>query len=298
VFESRRLTSEYPQAGGLVAIGDEIVAYRSHADGRFEVAANGRAMLGTVARAHAPGEIVQFLENVPAAILSASLAEDAWELLVQDLGALPQHGGTLLVGRELLHYCWSSGATLLEMPRWLDPSAQDPTPRGLFRARYGTTAQALEGGSAVVGFPFRYWDRQHDRAEDPELAHWQITFDTGPVWLEGLYWEDDQRDPLAGIECLARADGLAAWTDEPGQRDELWLFERGRTGGEGAKPTPNPLRRQASRLELRFRTRYLDGAYDAVRLNSHSWKRAPTVRAVVVTYEGEGRILNEQVTAR
>ncbi len=298
VFEPRRLTTEYPDWGGLVMIGGEILAVKSHSGGSFQVATEGRGLLGTLPRAHAPGEPVQFLEQIPAAILAEPLGERAWEVIVQNIGSLPRHGALLRARNELLHYTWSARVELLEMPRWYDPDATTPEPAGLFRGRFGTTPESLPAGAAVIGFPFRYWDRQHARAEDPELAHWQVTLDPGPVFFDGLYWEDDQGDLRVRLECLVRTDGQAPWNADPTKRDDLWLFERGRTGDDGQQPTPNRILRQGSRLEARFRTVYLPGAYDPVGLRVHTWKRAPTLRALVLDYEGEGRLLSEQVTAR
>ena len=59
-----RLTPDY---GGLVMIDGEILAYQSHAGGRFQVAENGRGLLGTEAKAHGRGAPVHFLRHLPAA---------------------------------------------------------------------------------------------------------------------------------------------------------------------------------------------------------------------------------------
>jgi hypothetical protein len=43
---------------------------------------------------------------------------------------------------------------------------------------------------------------------------------------------------------------------------------------------------------------YRPGAFDPVQFLQQAWKRAPTIRYYVTTYQGEPRILSERVTAR
>jgi hypothetical protein len=287
------LTALHPERGGLVAIDGEIIAYRSRSNGRFEIAANGRGLLGTEPRAHDQGAFVHFLDHVPAAILSAGLGESAREIVVEDMGALPPHGGTLLIGRtELAHYCWSHGTQLMVMPSWIEPGRADAE-RGLFRGRYGTAPASAQPGEPVIFFPFRYWDRWHERSDDPELGHFQVTWNQAPVFFAGLFWQEDRADPLVDLQCLVRIDGQGSFADDPQRSRHLLHFVDGSAGER-----PNPINRQASRLEARFFPVYRPGAFDPVQFRANSWKRAPTVRAVLATFEGESRILSERVTAR
>ena len=47
IYVNADLTTDFPATGGLVQIDDEILAYQNHANGTFQVARNGRGMLGT-----------------------------------------------------------------------------------------------------------------------------------------------------------------------------------------------------------------------------------------------------------
>jgi len=288
------LSSQTPVNGGLVAIDGEIMAYRSHAAGVFQVAQNGRGLLGTQPRQHDEGALVYFLDHVPAAILSSPVGQSSNQLVVNDLGDLPRYGGTLLLGRsELLHYTWTVGQQLLEMPQWFDPQADDSGGRGLLRGRYGTTPIAVGAGEPVILFPFRYWDREHERAEDPELAQYQITWNAAPVFFKGLYWEEENGNPLVDLQCLVRLDGHGSFADDPAEQPSLFHFVDGDVQGQ-----PNRIARQGTRLEARFKTVYRPGAFNPQTFAAQAWKRAPTLRAFMLEYEGEGRVLWEQVTAR
>jgi hypothetical protein len=290
------LTARWPKTG-LCAIDGEILAFTTHADGTFEIARNGRGLLNTVPRAHDEGVLVQFLEHVPAAILSAPMSASAHEVLVTDLGVLPRASGTLLAGRELLHYTWTIGNELLVMPMSFDPRTPSTTGRGLFRGRYGTRPQAMDAGQPVIWFPFRYWDRNQERSEDPELAHFQCTWHTGPVWFRSFYWDEDRADAHVDLHCHLRVDGSGSFADDPNATPGQFLFEQGRiVDDQGTRP--NPLGWQGSRIEARFRAVYKPGAFDPATFLSNSWKKAPSVRAVVLGVEGESRILSERITAR
>ena len=62
--------------------------------------------------------------------------------------------------------------------------------------------------------------------------------------------------------------------------------------------TQNRIARQASRLEVRFYTVYQPGCLDLQAFTQHGWKTSARVEDVRVQYEGQSRILDEQVTAR
>lgn len=289
----RDLTADWPQAG-LVAIDGEILAFSEHSGGRFTLASNGRGLLRTTPTAHNEAARVTFLPHVPAAVLASPIQEGSHEIVVEEMGALPPFGGTLLVGgTELLHYTWSTGNQLLEMPQWFDPKQPQTRGRGLLRGRYGTAPVSVGAGEAVVWFPFRYWDRQHERADDPELAHFQFTWNLAPVWFRHLAWFEGQSvDELVDLQCLVRIDGQGSFAGDPDEEPGLFLLTDGDPG-----ELPNPLMRQGSRLEARFFTVYKPGSFDPDSA-AHSWKWAPTLQDYVLEFEGQTRILDERVTAR
>lgn len=292
------LSVAFPQTGGLVAIDGEILAYQSHANGEFTLATNGRGLLNTEPRGHDRGARVRFLTHRPAAILAAGVGLRDAELPVQARGALPERYGTVLLGRELLHYTWvrtRDQQALLEMPRWFPPGDDRTSSqsRGLFRGRFGSAPQAAAAGEAIIGFPFRYWDRHVDRSDDPELAYSQLTLNEAPVYFRSVRWREETVDPRVEVVCLVRADGKLRWEDEPLPAAGLWELR----GGSADTPA-HRLGHQGSRLELRFATRYKPGCLDLVTFRAHGWKTTARVEDVRVEYEGQGRIFDEQVTAR
>jgi hypothetical protein len=291
------LSAAFPVAGGLVAIDGEILAYQSHADGSFRVATNGRGLLGTEVRGHDRGARVRFLTHRPAAILANAVGVRDSELALASKGALPDRYGTVLLGRELLHYTWRRNRgeqTVLEMPRFQPPSDDpDQQPRGLFRGRYGTAPQAASAGEVVIGFPFRYWDRHVERSDDPELAHFQLTMTEAPVFFRSLRWRQETKDPRVEVVCSVRADGKLPWDNAPLPAGGLWQFR-----GAPADTTPYRLAHHAARLEIRFATAYRPGCLDLETFRAHGWKTTARVEDVRVQYEGQSRIHDEQVTAR
>ena len=65
-------------------------------------------------------------------------------------------------------------------------------------------------------------------------------------------------DALLDVECLVRIDGQGSFADDPVEQLGLFRFEDGSPGER-----PNRLHWQGSRLEARFSTIYLPGAFDA-----------------------------------
>ena len=93
--------------------------------------------------------------------------------------------------------------------------------------------------------------------------------------------------------CLVRTDSKAPWTGDPAATPGLWRFTR-----ESGDDRTSTIGSQASRLEIRFGTVYKPGVFDFVTGKVHAWKTTAKVDQVRVQYEGQGRILDERVTAR
>ena len=291
------VSAPYPQQGGLVQIDTEVVAYQAHADGVFTVASSGRGLLNTTARDHDRGARVRFLTHRPAAILGSGIGPRDAELPLRGRGALPS-SGTLLLGRELLHYAWMRARgdqVQVEMPRWYAPEGErvSSQSRGLLRGRYGTAPQSAAAGEAVIAFPFRHWDRYAERSDDPELGYFQLTSNEAPSLFRSLRWRQETTDPRVGVVCLVRADGLSSWEAEPGVAPGLWTF---RNGDENA--AAHPLNFMGNRLEVRFAVQYRPGVCDLTTFQAHAWKTSVRIEDVRVEYDGQGRIFDEQVTAR
>lgn len=286
--------SEMPRNGGMLMIDGELIAYESFGGGTIRIANKGRGQLGTTARAHDEGTLVHVLDHIPVAILAGNVNENTHQFATNGLGALPRFGGTVLMGSELLHFTWTHGDQLLEMPSYIDATTESKAKRGLFRGRYGTTPYSAQSGEALIGFPFRVWDRYRERTEDPELSYFQATFRQGSAYFTELMWQEDNDEPkLVDLQCLVRLDGKGGFADDPLAGPSLRKFEQGTVDDHG-----NRINRQAETLEARFFVTYKGAAFDPFTFLMQGWKKAPSVTAVVLSLEGEPRILEERVTAR
>jgi hypothetical protein len=291
------LSATYPAGGGLLLIDGEILAYQQRANGEFTLAGNGRGLLGTQARDHDRGARVHFLTHRPAAVLSAGVGLRDAVLRVQALGAMPR-SGTALLGTELLHYAWTrqvGDQGTLEMPRWFPAGDRGNTSqaRGLLRARFGTMPATGGASDVVISWPFRFWDRYAEFADDPELAYFQLTTTEAPSFYRSLQWRQQTQDLRVEVVCLARTDSKAPWHQDPATTPGLWRFQN-----LGQDQRPHALMVQAGRLELRFATIYRPGVFDLFTGRAHGWKTTARIDRVRVDYEGQGRILDERITAQ
>jgi hypothetical protein len=299
VYVNADLTVDFPQTGGLVQIDDEILAYQGHANGTFQVARNGRGLLGTKPQGHDRGSRVRFLTHRPAGITTASLSPRDEKIQLQAAGAMPKQFGSVLLNRtEIAHYTWTRtlGTGLsLEMPRFFPPGENGDTmaARGLFRGRYGSAAASLGAGEPVILMPTRHWDRHVDRSDDPEQAYFQLTTREAPVYFRGIRWEEETQDPTVDIKLLVRADAKLPWREDT--KVSPWLRELERSTGDSESVV---LDLQATQLELRFVHVYSPGCLDLQTYRAHGWKTAPKVRNIELEYEGEPRIVRETGGAR
>ncbi|HKX45780.1 MAG TPA: hypothetical protein VJP77_03695, partial [Planctomycetota bacterium] len=161
-----------PEDGGLLRIGNELLVYsaRDPASGTVTVAEAGRGLLGTEPRFHRAGESVVWLSHTPVTVLDSALDVGDSDLFVADLDEFPEQG-TVLVGEELVHHTARREGALV-MPRRSNlAGAMDAGGPGLFRGRYGSNELAHPAGTAVIWFPFRYWDRWEPAADAPELHY-------------------------------------------------------------------------------------------------------------------------------
>ncbi|MGK0153910.1 MAG: hypothetical protein ACI9SE_000859 [Neolewinella sp.] len=299
VWAGRDLSANYPQGGGLIQVDDEVMAYSARDNGIFTIAQNGRGLLNTDPRGHDRGARVKFLTHRACAILTGGVGGSESVIAVQDVTPMPI-AGTLLMGQELLHYTWSrNSVNTLEMPNWYPPNADGTVDtgtsaaRGLFRGRYGTAPQGASSGEVVISWPFRYWDRFAEFSDDPELAYSQLTTNEAPVFFRDVRWREETTDARVQVICRVRTDSLAPWTAEASAYPGLWEFV-----GKPADGMAHKLNRGASRIEIRFQTVYQPGCVDLQAFTQHGWKTSARVEDVRVQYEGQGRIFDEQVTAR
>ena len=124
-------------------------------------------------------------------------------LPILDATGFPSEG-TVLVDDELIHYTRiREGA--LEMPSASTvPGAMDGNGGGLFRGRFGTEPAGHRQGAPVILFPFRYWDRQAEHADAPELAYFGLAVDQPGAFWRSVFWDADEVEGTPDLRPAAR----------------------------------------------------------------------------------------------
>lgn len=280
--------SELEEQGGLLRIGEEILAYESRnaSTGDVSVAVSGRGLLGTREQTHHTTEAVTYLEFLPTTVLLADISAGDSVLPVAGTRGFPS-SGTLLIGEELVHYTWIRNGSF-EMPRTsAEPGAMDAEGDGVFRGRFGTAATTHLAGEPVILFPFRYWDRWADRADCPELSYFGLEVDQPSAWWRSVYWEAEASGfDGATVGVLQRTDPDVPWDADPDENPGLTLMWAGsKDGGEV------PIGVQSDRIEWRTFVRYNPGAFDLETGISHGWKETPRLRRLGVTFLAPTRVL-------
>ncbi len=300
---SGRLGGVLFRSGGLLQVGEEILAYREvTGNGEVQLAANGRGLLGTKATAHGMWETVTPLTRPGATVLSMDVDAGSPLLPVARADRLPLDRGLVLVDKELVHYVYSRRSLSLEMPprrAGRDRSSGNGAGAderfrpgdGIFRGRFGTVPAAHPAGTAVIEFPFRYWDTYAERADAPEMHHLDLHLESPRAVFETVTWEEETPLALVDLQLLARVDARAPWWEKPSPSKGLFLFD--------APTRKNEARRigmQGNVLDLRFFTVYKPGAFDPVNFLARAWKTAPTLKSVKVVYEAPTLVLEEEGT--
>ena len=279
---------ELPADGGILRIGEELIAYQqlSAGNGSIEVAVNGRGVLGTRPQAHAVSEAVHWLEGWEVTTLVAAIGPDDAALNVtsiQDFGP----NGTVLVNDELIHYTRIDNGALV-MPRSsAEPGAMDQEGPGVFRGRYGSIPASHAAGSSVISFPARYWDRYAPRYDGADLGFFGLSVSQPGAFWNGVIW-DSQEGQTGGAEIvvLQRTDPNVPWDADPEEEPGLTLMENGDFEGSVI-----PIGEQSDRIEWRVFARYTAGAFDPEFGASHGWKETPRFIQLGTTYTAPPRVL-------
>jgi hypothetical protein len=270
---------ELPGNGGLLRIGEEILAYASRdpQTGRIELAQDGRGRLGTRAQAHETHDPVLFLEHRVATVLVGPVGASDSTLPVASTDGFPPEG-LVLVGDELLHYTHQRG-NAFEMPRASTvPGAMDGRGEGLFRGRFGSQPAAHAAGDAVILFPLRYPDRWARRADAPELAYFGFGVSQPSAFWSGVFF-DKQDSDSARLGLVQRTSPDVPWDADPEQDERLRVLGHGELEGR-----PVPIGRQTDRIEWRAFVEYQAGAFDPISGVAHGWRQTPRLTMLSAFY--------------
>ena len=281
--------------GGLLRIGDEILAYteRDAETGDLVIAPDGRGLLGTDPQSHQPSEVVTFMEGWAVSSLTGGIGPSDSNLPLESATGFGT-SGTVLIGDELIHFTRQRRGSL-EMPR-SGYDADDPDSRsssddgggaGLFRGRYGTVPSSHALRSTVIGFPFRYWDRWAEQADAPEMSYFGFELEQPGAWWSESFWDSE---PATHGQChlgvLQRTDPSVPWDADPEEESDLQLLLQGREGDESLT-----IGVQSQRIDWRVFVRYDPGAFDPTTGLSHGWKETPRFKRLGVSYQAPGLVL-------
>ncbi len=284
-----------PEDGGLLRIGDEIMAYaeRDESLGQITLAPGGRGVLGTEAGPHQPTEAITFMEGWAVSTLAAGIGPGDATIALSDVQGFGS-SGTILIDDELIHFTRQRSDSL-EMPR-AGYDANDPQTetlgdngrgRGLFRGRFGTVPTGHAQGALAISFPFRYWDRWAEQADAPELAYFGFELEQpGAFWTESFWDAEPATHGQCHIAVMQRTDPKTPWDGDPEEEVHLQLLLEGREDDAAL-----PLGVQSERIDWRVFVRYDPGAFDALGGLSHGWKETPRFKRLGVGYSAPGQVL-------
>lgn len=277
---------DLPADGGLLRIGDEILAYQTldASTGEIRVATSGRGLLGTRASAHQLGEAVMFLEHRCVTVLGGPVAVGDARLTIASLDDFPREG-TVLVGDELVTYT-RRRESALEMPRGsTTPGRMDERGDGLFRGRFGTSPAVHQGGEAVVLFPTRYPDRWAPRADAPELGYFGLSVDQPAAFWNAFFFSKVDTE-AARIGVLQRTRPEVPWDADPDSEKNLRLYWQGeKEGGQ------LPIGVQSDRVDWRVFVDYQPGAFEPRTGLAHGWKQTPRLKMFSAFYHAPSMVL-------
>jgi hypothetical protein len=279
VGADREFLADMPANGGLLRVGDEIVAYRSYdaQQGTIQLAQDGRGRLGTKPGAHETFDPVMFLEHRVATVLTSGVGAGDSMLSVANVEGFPPDG-LVLIGDELIHYTRIRGSAL-EMPRASStPGLRDGRGEGLFRGRFGTVPATHASGDAVILFPVRYPDRWAKRADAPELAYFGFGLDQPAAFWNSVFFAKQEVEG-SRIGVLVRPDPATPWDADPETDPELEILWEGNQNGN-----PVPIGHQSDRLSARVFVEYLSGAFDARTGLQHGWRQTPRLTTFSAFY--------------
>jgi hypothetical protein len=285
-WSNNEYLAELPDDAGLLQVGDEILCYssRNPSAGLFEVASAGRGLLGTRAQPHHAHEAVQFMEDWPVSVLAGDLDATAALIPLGSTQDFPSEG-LVLIEDELVHYTHLEGNSL-GMPRASSEAGKLDRKGGpLFRGRFGTTPAGHGSGTPVILFPFRYWDRWAERADAPELAHFDLAIDQPSAWWESCFFMKTDVEG-AQIGVLERDDPEVPWDADPERDPRLVLHWKGDL--EGA---PLSIAKQSDSLRWRVFVKYSADAFDPKSSLRHGWRQTPRLLRLGAFYYAPQAVL-------
>ena len=275
--DALEVLSQWPQGGGLLLLGEEILGYAGlDPVDTGNVFITARGLYGTARAFHARNETCQPLLFWPASPLAAGLSDTAAAVPLADSTGFPDEG-LLLVDEELIGYQGRHGADLLMPVRAGGGRLQ---PEGLLRGRFGTQPAQHDAGSMVRWMPARYRDRALLGEDAPESEALGLVVRAPGAAFTELSLTARLPDPSVGLDVRVVPDGLVSPHADPAREPRVLAFAD--DGQAGEVKLGGPVFRQADRLDLWLFARWRPGAFDARDYAAGGWKLAPEVQSAVV----------------
>jgi|GEM_PF-1254395 len=274
--ERLEIMGELPASGGLLLVGEEIVAYAGydHLDsGAMFLAARG--LYGTRRAFHPRGSPVVPLSFWPAVPLAESLSESGFLIPVAEPGVFPAAGGLLRVDDELLAY------DRVEQDGLSMATSQGRRPEGLARARFGTLAAEHRAGSLVRWQPARYVDGSDVDASMPEAGLGRLTINAPGAFFSDVTLRVAPLDPAVELVGQAVLDRRAGPVSQAERDSRVTTVKRSSKSADQFVALP---RHHGDRLDILLGVRWNLGAFDPTHGASNGWKLAPVLRDVVVRH--------------
>lgn len=274
--ERLEIMGELPASGGLMLVGEEIVAYAGydHLDsGAMFLAARG--LYGTRRAFHPQGSPVVPLSFWPATPLAETLSETGFLIPVADPSVFPAAGGLLRIDDELLAY------DRVEQDGLSMATSQGRRPEGLARARFGTTASEHRAGSLVRWQPTRFVDGSDPDLSMPEAGLGRLTFNAPGAFFSDVTLRVDPLDPSVELVGQAVVDRQAGPVSQAEQEERVTTLQRSSKSSDQFVALPQ---HHGDRLDILLGVRWNLGAFDPTNGTSNGWKLAPVLRDVVVRH--------------
>jgi hypothetical protein len=262
---------------GVLRVGDELIGY-SELDGNT-LGGLRRGLLGTEPAVHDNGDYIMNLAFMTASALTDGVDDSANALSLKSVSQFPSEG-YVLINNEMIGFHRKDGGSLV-IP------SENPDSPGLFRAAFGSIAEAHSGGDIAVLMPYRYFDGYRERSDVPEMAYFQTSFAARGAYWERISWEQDiPFEMYQKVKVYARVNGKPDWNAEPTNKPGgLWLFEQ--PAGD------NLIGTQGDFIEVRVYFTYERGAFQ-----TDAWKATPALKNFLVRFAQPLRVLSHRELTR
>ena len=278
-----------PQKGGLIKAGDEYIGYGSRVQNQLSILARNWLCSTKENRkkVHDLGDRVLDLSTyLPVTALSTDVTPTDFQVAIAQRLAgddRQYRRGYVLIDEEVILFEKGGGNG---RPLWM-PVRWDGT-TGLFRGMFGTQPQQHAADKSLVyGMPWRFWDTYKAQEFDNNMVYYQWSTEMDLARWDALTWTQDMpaQETNIAVHAIVRIDGKGELFNPAGQNERQIVLEFINAGAA------NPIRKigyqnDPGLFDVRFLVEYKkDSFLPNEPWKAHSWKRAPRVKEIRVSYD-------------